>query len=144
MCEQCMTDCITWPDLLPGWALIRAQKDGRLMKAGDWGLVESNDPAVVFKTAPMADPLAGMSDEEIDRLAQDSEQWQAHINYFKAVDGFRRELTMPPRAGKRLVDASEAVGFDDRSDGFFDAWLFDRMGRRVAAEPNGIPKTEGR
>ena len=72
MCEQCMAETDLWENVLPGWHLVRANKDGRVMEKGDWGLVIQNDPTFVFETTPIKDPTAKMTDKEIDALPKDS------------------------------------------------------------------------
>jgi hypothetical protein len=68
MCEQCCAQVDSWGEILPGWSLVRATRDGNYMKKGDWGLVEVNDPAFIFSTTPIKDLTYGLTDDEIDRM----------------------------------------------------------------------------
>lgn len=56
MCTQCLVNPFYYGEIAPGWFLIRARReennDKDSMKIGDWGLVECNDPSIVFKTTP--------------------------------------------------------------------------------------------
>lgn len=56
MCTQCVVNPIYYGEVAPGWWLIRARKDevgDDGMKVGDWGLVECNDPSIVFSVTPV-------------------------------------------------------------------------------------------
>ncbi len=56
MCTQCVVNPIYYGEIAPGWWLMRARKDeGGLdgMKAGEWGIVECNDPTIVFDVTPV-------------------------------------------------------------------------------------------
>lgn len=59
MCEQCICETVHCGEILPGWFLVQAKKDGTKgeMKAGMHGLVQCNDPDFRFKTKPYPDPL---------------------------------------------------------------------------------------
>lgn len=51
MCVQCTAETVNYGEFAPGWYLVRATKtDPDSMDAGDWGLVECNDPAIIFST----------------------------------------------------------------------------------------------
>lgn len=49
MCEQCMVNPLYFGEVIPGWTLIRARRSNE-MKVGDWGLVQINDPTLVWSS----------------------------------------------------------------------------------------------
>jgi hypothetical protein len=54
MCEQCEANTETLiRNVIPGWHLLRATRNGDYMEKGDWGLVNINDPAFYWKTIPV-------------------------------------------------------------------------------------------
>ncbi len=86
MCTQCVVDPLYYGEFAPGWFLIRATKpDEGIMEADDWGLVECNNPSVVFSTTPIVY-------EDLD------------MTYNRYVE-FWDELFMQPSTGYRLYSA---------------------------------------
>lgn len=56
MCTQCVVNPIYYGEIAPGWFLMRARKDEggtEGMRVGEWGLVECNDPTIVFDVTPV-------------------------------------------------------------------------------------------
>lgn len=56
MCTQCVVNPIYYGEIAPGWFLMRARKDeygSDGMRAGEWGIVECNDPTIVFDVTPI-------------------------------------------------------------------------------------------
>jgi hypothetical protein len=54
MCEQCEANTeILVRDVIPGWHLLRATRNGDYMEKYDWGLVNINDPAFYWKSPPV-------------------------------------------------------------------------------------------
>ena len=115
MCEQCDTDCVMWRDVLPGWALIRARRDGRLMVAGQYGLLRSNDPDFVWDGAPQIEPPDdGLFGE-----------WSIGVRGFDSV------LRLRPEVGWDLVEAATRCGYYRHSHGSLAYWLWDHMAKRM-------------
>ena len=67
MCEQCNVNPLYFDDVLPGWTLIRARRQGYDMKVGQWGLLTMNSPDFIWTSTPKPDPTWGMSEEEEDK-----------------------------------------------------------------------------
>lgn len=88
MCTQCVVDPLYYGEFAPGWFLIRATKPDYDMEADDWGLVECNNPSVVFSTTPVVDEFV-----------------KTHIQY----SDFSEEFYMHPSVGYRLYDAMSKV-----------------------------------
>lgn len=65
MCEQCFTESEFWGEIISGWHLVRATKDGVTMKSGDWGLAECNDPVFIFSTTPIKYPSDSLTNKEV-------------------------------------------------------------------------------
>ena len=135
MCEQCCTNAVLWDEIVPGWALMLARRDGTEMKAGQWGLVRCNDPDVIFSQTPMTDPFAGMTDEEIDCTVLGSELFEAANEFDSGFAKFSVALKFDPWVGHELIKAGISAGFDRERDGSFAFWLFHRLGQRLAQEP---------
>jgi len=96
--------------------LVRAAVDGRFMRAGDWGLVECNDPSFVFSTTPYEEP------KEIDELFK-----------FKAVcDKIEKEMmeTASFRACGKLYATMCDNGYSI-NDGNPIMWLCNHLAENV-------------
>jgi len=132
MCEQCICEAIHLGEVLPGWYLVQATKDGAKgeMKAGMYGLVQCNDPDFRFKTKPYPDPLRDLDPALLDK---DDPRWDTGMTWCNKADKFGRELQGEPRACWRLVQAAIACGYDPDTSGYFDGWLFHRMGKMIQA-----------
>jgi hypothetical protein len=124
MCEQCTAETITLGDLFPGWRVVKATKNGNMMKAGDLGLVQSDDPDYVISCAVpcITDPSFGMNDEDFDKLAEDVNDttfdkfmdWAYHVE---------ASLVGHPVSGWSLVQDSKDAGWDYKKDRIFGFWL---------------------
>jgi hypothetical protein len=90
MCTQCVVDPLYYGEFAPGWFLIRATKpDDDIMEVDDWGLVECNNPSIVFSTTPVV--------------------FDGFIKTFNRYIDFQEEFYMPPSVGYRLYDAMSKV-----------------------------------
>jgi hypothetical protein len=134
MCEQCSAATVTFGEVLPGVAVIRATRDGLSMKAGQWGLVTMNDPFIIFDSSPVVDPAHGWTDDQVNASEDGHPMWAWH----DLSGEFREKLYVPPRLGARLIEKATALGYTD-DDGDLAHWLFHRMGVVVAANPNPKP-----
>ncbi len=52
MCLQCLTHPWYYGEIAPGFTLARSTKENSDWGVGEWGLIECNDPSVVFKHTP--------------------------------------------------------------------------------------------
>lgn len=119
MCEQCIVKADSYLTPIPGWSLIRATVDGSLMKAGDWGLVQANDPTYVWGVAPWPEPPEDANQNILDQWFDDAE------NFGKCLVGEY------PETGYRLIKACIEVGYDiDKQSVHF--WLFDYLGKYIS------------
>ncbi|KVP75431.1 hypothetical protein WJ96_06895 [Burkholderia ubonensis] len=57
-------------NVLPGFDLMQSQQDAHGWPKGAYGLVEINDPTVIFPGPLLKDPTAGMSDDELNALPE--------------------------------------------------------------------------
>lgn len=125
--------------LAPDWWLVRDRTpDG----TWSWGLVDGPHaglaaPSCSWLVEPTPDPLLNVSDEEIERIDDetDGEIIVASIEWLTEVGrSFVPHLRLDPMTGHRLVEAAKASGYDPEVDGFlFEAWLMSRVAV-VAAE----------
>jgi hypothetical protein len=93
MCLQCSVNPFYFTDVLPGWDLIRARRNDDEMKMKEWGLVQCNDPSIIFKTTPI--------------LYEDNEQLD------KAIEEFSNELICEPYIGFKLCSAFNKIEHDE-------------------------------
>jgi len=147
VCEQCSAATETLLEAVPGFKLVQATVDGCSMKAGEYGLVESNDPCMIFAVRPRPcppEPPEGTIKDD-DYLA-----WMQEVLEFAwGFDRVRNENMASVSQDKldvrliwRLMNASVSVGYQPHlgteygidGDGDFWCWLFDRIGRLLAGE----------
>ena len=131
MCEQCSADTTTIGTVVPGIILVQAGRDGMEMRAGEYGLVECNDPFIIFSRRPASDNLHGWTEEQIDALAKDSPEWVTQRAWLDAGGEFAEDLQLDPLLGWRIVEACKAAGYDQAVDGGVTHWLYHRMGQLV-------------
>ena len=131
MCEQCSAKTYSFGEVLPGWSLVRATRDGLWMKADDWGLVRMNDPDFVWSTVLVPAPHEA-NDAHLDVLmkdptvkAQDDDFMAAYLNFDEAM-----RKGCYPTTGWELVHACRESGYDkERSGANVLMWLADHIGR---------------
>lgn len=148
MCEQCSAETETiCEDLLPGWALVVATKDGDMMKAGDYGLIEINDPTFIISKdfKPVPDFTYDMSDEEFDNLSED--EYTRWVDISMVYRNIGLDLMCDPETGHRLVSDGAKAGYelnlpnrdletygstDAMAGGIeFNYWLIHKMGLAI-------------
>lgn len=136
MCEQCLAATIGWRIFASdkGPILVRATRDGREMKTGQWGLVFMNGPFVIWDTTPIPDPGDPPDENDVSLEFEDAEG-----TFLRALHDFRGDFLMSPTEGHDLYLAAIEAGFDPQEDGF-ECWLFDLMGRAVKERPEGDPE----
>jgi hypothetical protein len=126
MCEQCVANAHAWIDILPGWWLVRAHKDGNEMRAGQWGLMHCNDPSLILATDP--------------RTAE-HEDCCAH-EMFTGLDG--RQIYSGYWFS--ILEAAKTVGYGN-DDGTLESWLMQRICKLVSENlgktPFPINRSEG-
>lgn len=124
MCEQCETECLIWRQVVPGWFLIHAQKDGDVMKRGQFGLGRMNGPDFIFDQPPEVEPPCS----DVDDYKKEWKTWSACARIFH--DGLRSD----PVTGWALVNACEKAGYGVEKDGSrVGFWLFDHLGKHMKA-----------
>jgi hypothetical protein len=141
MCEQCCAKADEYGQdaFIPGFYLCRATQDGHMMKAGDWGIVECNDPAFIFHTTPVKDPWAGFTDEQI---AASSDEELAKFNEFVDTSAKISEEMADNVVGEfaldlfgRLCAAMCKAGFDPETGARASSWLCHRLACFIEANP---------
>jgi hypothetical protein len=131
MCEQCVAKTETFLDPIPNWWLVRATDDGHVMKKGEWGLVQCNDPDFVWTVTPKVDPLSGLSEEEINELSNDDPAWKDFEDWSEKSRIFLSELQQnfvhDVSVYWNLIEAAREKGYDPDKD-VFAFWFFNYLG----------------
>lgn len=130
MCELCIVHPETYEEVLPGWRLIKATDKGNIMKAGQWGLVHSNDPSFVWDDEPVVDVLEDWSEEAIEAMPK-GEFFRISKIFNEPAVRFEKKLTGSPRVGYLLYGAAIKAGYIPEEYGRFAWWLFDHLGRHI-------------
>lgn len=127
MCEQCLTNAISFGEVLPGYFLMRARRNGIDWKQGEWGLVEANDPTFTWVSTPTTancDDVIGPPDD-----------------FYEAFD-------CTPREGYALTMAAIQKGYDPKETSFQN-WFFKYLERYLATaeiidqdDPDQFPDRE--
>ena len=130
MCEQCLADVIVFKEQpFRGWTLMRATKDGHIMKAGQWGVAMGDDPSIVWTNTPIIDPCP---DSDIDYGSDDIGAWR---EFDREVETFRDAINCTPNVGYDLVSAAITAGYSRDEDGWLEFWLFDYLAKFIANNP---------
>lgn len=117
MCEQCATDSLIWSQVLTGWSLMWAQKDGRHMSKRQFGLVRLNDPDVIWSGPPQIEPC----EDEDNQWSK----WAIEAREFGAA------LELPPEIGWALTEACRQAGFKPSEHGILHYWLWDHLAKEM-------------
>jgi len=120
MCEQCCAATITWPNVLPGWHLVRARRDGHEMKVRQWGLLRCNNPEFIWSTTPEKDG------DSFNDLAKDQAD---HYKFIAAFNKFQEEFGGTLSSSKALGDAIKEQ--DPYQEGSLEYWLFNHLGKFI-------------
>lgn len=128
MCEQCLAKAENLGEPIPGFFLVYATQDGSYMKAGQYGLVEMNDPFLIFDMKPTPDPSEGMSDEEINQLRQS--EMSTMMDWLEMARSFEDIFEVGPKLGYRFVNACKKSGYKDE-DGSVTIWFFHKAGEML-------------
>ena len=121
MCEQCVADCDDLGYVARNIGLLKAKRDGDFMKAGQYGLVECNDPFCLFDETPYPDP----DPETTDTQNPAADAW------ILSAGRFRDKLIVHPRLGHFIVESCKSSGYNPETDGDVAMWLFDRAGKLI-------------
>ena len=144
MCESCLADCRDLGEPLPGWSLVQAQREGRHMMSGEYGLVEGNDPSFIFGVSPTPDPLEGLSDEVID--ACDPQTLAQGMAWVRKARTFGREVLSSAddlRALWRLTASMEEAGYTfENAPESPETWLFHRLGLHLSELASDVSPDE--
>jgi hypothetical protein len=133
MCLQCTTQAVTvHPDIIPGFTLMQSKVDSKEWPAGWYGLVESNDPSIVFPGPLLKDPTFGMTDDQLNALPVFPPGYQ---EFTDAADVLGEHLVLPARDGYCLFAACKSVGYSDAEHGFVHYWLLQHMATAVESNP---------
>lgn len=120
MCEQCLVNPLYFGEVLPGWYLIRARRDGNDMKVGEWGMVQCNDPTFTWMTTPK------VTKEEYEDMLY-------------LPEDFDEALYMNPINGHNLITSAIEAGYSRKEHGHFSFWLFWYLSEFIR---NNEPTTE--
>ncbi|MFA6235559.1 MAG: hypothetical protein WC824_15425 [Bacteroidota bacterium] len=125
-------DAIEYGEIVPGWTLIRAKRDGLEMKTDQWGLVWQNGPSFIWTPDPKEDPCEGRSEDEIDNFT--TEQDAETEIFMDLAETFMTEIRHSQGADfrmiERLVLSCREAGWDESCE-TIELWLFSRMGRVI-------------
>ena len=128
MCEQCLAQTITLNENKPvigEFFLVRATQDGSVMKSGDFGLVEQNDPTFIFSQKPELIPGPR------DTFANTED----FFNWLERAKDFKEQLanSMSDLKGAYyLIKACYDAGYKDEN-GCVEYWLFEYLAPFVTA-----------
>ena len=134
MCDQCTTEALRYgAEVLPGFWLMRAQKEGIQWPAGHWGLVECNDPTVTWQSEPQPSPVYGMTDDEEEAWFKKHEGNDELLNSAMGYipDDFRDAFRVHPNTGYKLVMAAEQRGYNHKTSGDLVHWLWEHLGEHL-------------
>jgi hypothetical protein len=119
-------------DVIPGFSLMQATRDGNSWKGGQYGLVEINDPTIVFEGPLLRNLAAGMTEEQENALSDDE---NAAVDAFMAAgEALGDVLLLDPCTGYRLVVACMAEGFKPQEDGSLEYWLMNHLAVKACVQ----------
>lgn len=120
---------MVFADVIPGFSLMQATRDGHGWLAGQYGLVETNDPTVVFDGPLLQDPAAGLTDDKINNLP--AAECAAVERFMTVAEQFGEKLVLDAHAGYRLVHACISKGYSPDEDGHVEFWLMHFIASQV-------------
>ena len=118
MCEQCVANAHGWIEILPGWQLCRAHKNGNDMKAGQWGLLTCNDPSLILVTDPR-------TNEHEDCCAYEMFTGLGGVQVYSGI-------------WFSVLKAAKIAGYSD-NDGSLESWLMERICKLVKEHLGKVP-----
>ena len=147
MCMRCSTEAELYEkEVVPGIGLVRATVDHGEVRAGDWGLVECNDPFFWWRGEILPVPRTVREDAESPIAYLEGEE-AIEDRYFDERGKVERML-IPADVGYRVTVGAIEVGYDPKEDGYVAGWIYDRLdevvrgGVRVETESPPDPRSE--
>lgn len=130
MCEQCCAETETYLEVIPGWVLVRATKDGMEMLKGQWGLLQRDDPDFIWTVTPWPEPEYpdDMLDENSPEAKAAFDEWD---RWQQDVQRFKRFFHVTPELGWSLIEAAKERGYDPETSGWFADWFFTYLGKWI-------------
>lgn len=127
MCLQCNTKAtVVMEGVLPGYTLMQATEGTERWPAGWYGLVQANDPLLVFPGL-VCDPLFE-SDQDLP-----PELESACDDFMSAVARMREYLSMSFSDAVRLSLVCREAGYARDRHGDIECWLLHHLTCRVCA-----------
>ena len=128
MCEQCCAKTESYGEVFPGWVLVRATVNGMEMRAGQWGLVQFDDPLFIWTETPTI---------LIDRtqlFKEDTPEYDEAVNEWLAwtdkATAFGRFFHISADLGWHLVESAREKGYSIDL-GPFNEWFFNYLGEWI-------------
>lgn len=132
MCLQCITHAtITAKDVLPGFTLMQSTEHHEDWPKGWYGLVESNDPSIVFEGPLLIDPVKGMEPDDLDWMP---EMPEGYDEYDEGAKKLTEALKVDANLGHRLVEACRQEGYDPQDHGSVAYWLLNHMAEKAGVK----------
>jgi len=126
MCEQCSADCIDVAEVVEGWTLVQARKDGNFMKKGEYAIGNGDNPTFYFDVTPIEDPSRGLSDDEFDNMIE--EENKKLDEFWDVADRIDKKLVTDPFTGHMFYEACLKSGYDPKLHRhMLSNWLTDVM-----------------
>lgn len=129
ICELCLPGWEEVADILPD-TLTLIYED----KYGHYGLISSSSDNhyLILNVQPFPDPILndgeGLADD--DPLWQESSRWVSEAETFMKLF-HSHYVSYGTQFHWELYGAALAAGFDREHDGYFEMWLFDRIGKAI-------------
>lgn len=130
MCDICETDPVIWSILGNEYLLIKATKDGEIVKKDQWALFNNGILFSSWNVDPIPNPLEyknNFSEKKLEEL-EDS--------FYDSLEIFKKEFLMQPDRGYSFIKDSVKNGcsFTDIS---FQYWIFNYLGIIIKNNPTG-------
>jgi hypothetical protein len=126
MCLQCIAKAERLVEnAIPGYSLYRATVGAPGWPAGWYGLVECNDPTIVFPRL-VADPAIPDGEETDENMVE----FDAFI---AAADALRDNINLTLNQAGPMYLACIQAGYDDKKHGFVECWLTNHLAIQAAS-----------
>lgn len=123
MCLQCFAAAkLIKQNVLPGFSLMQSQEDAPGWPKGHFGLVQVNDPMVVFAGPLLVDPFKGEDEDSAEWMPEKPDGCDG---FQEAAQALEQALKLDAVSGYRLVRACIESGYKPKSDGLLGYWLLD-------------------
>lgn len=132
MCKQCLANAVVIKgNIVPGFTLMKATTFTDGWAAGQYGLVESDDPTFIFSGPILADPLAGIPGDELVKIPSEDPRWSKSLDHMCYAGSIMQNFNTDPVTGWRLVQACILAGFNPQDDGDVMYWLVNHMATQL-------------